>query len=204
MPHPRDRAERRAQRHKYIDRRRDRVPDESLPLPVRLWQLHTAEGQRLSVFHRQRTTSTSTFSEPPTPKRVRVQHWCHMTTRLFWRRTPTGNFEPNVVLAEPCSCSMVTPSWGSPLAKAGRVWRVVKEYTPEHREFATGSLSKNRCSGWNPGRQDKNWKLISGHTYKVWRARKLAREYPRRLEHEWEVGYTSEAPSHTSCVFRYS
>lgn len=187
MPQQRDRAWRRSQRAKKINRRRNRVPEVRPPNPVRLWQLHTTEGHPLPVFHREQS-SRDRFWEPAQDKVVVLHHNYGCPTRgpyLRWEREGDQWVRVTVQPEGECQCRSLFPSWHTgprSIVKAGMRWRVVKEYTPDSRPAAPGKLSKTAhpAPERKPHGKDKGWKVAYTHFYKVWLARHLGFDYPRR------------------------
>lgn len=73
------------------------------------------------------------------------------------------------------------PYWGGrhrAVVKAGMVWELVKEYTPDHRPYPLGKLSKTPPPNEHtPHGKDKRWKMEYTRRAKVYRARQLGFEY---------------------------
>ena len=140
------------------------------------------------------------------PKRGRYRKWVPQTRAIeigehhhvegvaIWE-SPAGPYvmiwvEPHL---ETCTCQSGWPHWGHPRPPVGSIWRVVKEYTPDAREYAPSRLDKTRMPHDWPGRRDhslphgknKRWKYEYTRRDKVFRARKLGMEYDVHRRKHW-------------------
>jgi hypothetical protein len=102
-----------------------------------------------------------------------------------------------------CRCESGHPHWGSPRPAPGCVWKVVKVYHPDDRDYAAGRLDKTRLpDGW-PGRdgshhrphgKDKRWKYEYARTSKLHRAKKLGFDYEDPGRHNWREWLPGSLP----------
>lgn len=162
MSTKRGRAWRRSQRARVLNNRQERAPEYEPPARVYIWQLHTEDGQALSIFHR-----SSHEERAEVPVKLVSYSWGSYLTPSWGGRAWSG---------------------GPQIVKPGMTWKLVREYDPQFRQFAPGKLSKTACpedsptrSGkWKPRSAEKKWKNSGlSHSGKVYRASKLGFTYPR-------------------------
>jgi hypothetical protein len=143
-------------RRKHISKRQSTIPEDRLPEPVRLWQLHTEDGHALNILHREQAGPHG-FLRPPVDEEVVQGSYCLMPT---WG----GRHRP--------------------LVKPGMVWKCIREYVPDHRPFPPGRVSKTPVVPYGKVHgKAKRWKFEYTRGAKVYRARKLGFEYRQAADH---------------------